>query len=84
MGVYVFFGVVWSVCGEEDGRDWICRAIQIEVRVRKTWGGGDRGHISQSALQILSSQWTLSQITTKSNVCVVILVRQWWHVCVAV
>lgn len=64
MGVYVFFGVVWSVCGEEDGRDWICRAIQIEVRVRKTGG------------------W--SQITTKSNVCVVILVRQWWHVCVAV
>lgn len=54
------FSLVWyGVCaGEEDGRDWTRRAIQIEVRVRKVGGGAaTEGH----------SRSTLSQISTENE-----------------
>lgn len=56
MGVYVFFGVIGSVCvwlGE-----WISREIQIESE-REGDRQGARGQISQSALQIMSTQLIL-------------------------
>lgn len=60
-------------------RDWISRAIQIEVRVRNIVGVTE-GTFHSRPYKSCRASGLSSQITTKNNGCVVILVRQRWYV----